>query len=232
MTKKNSWKISKFCPQASEVQKSKKLSIFPNFHFLVFEQNLYFVQKFTVDQKLKILKNWNFFRFLHFWSLKTKFWNYPGKFLITQKFLFCSKIHCWPKTENFEKLKLFSIFALLKPEDKILKLSKKISYYSKIFILFKNSLLTKNWKCWKTETFRFLHFWSLKTKFWNYPRTFLIYTQKSFFVQKFNEKLKLFFEFCTSEAWRQNFEINNHYHSLYIILNFDWLIYLQITACK
>ena len=25
---------------------------------------------------------------------------------------------------------------------------------------------------------------------------------------------------------------NHHYHSLYSILNFDWLIYLQITACK
>ena len=25
---------------------------------------------------------------------------------------------------------------------------------------------------------------------------------------------------------------NDYYHSLYCFLNFDWLIYLQITACK
>jgi hypothetical protein len=26
--------------------------------------------------------------------------------------------------------------------------------------------------------------------------------------------------------------LNNYYHSLYSILNFDWLIYMQITVCK
>jgi hypothetical protein len=53
------------------------------------------------------------------------------------------------------------------------------------------------------------------------------------------------FEFCFLDTLYSGTPINGHissvpmtslikyyYHSLYSILNFDWLIYLQITACK
>ena len=41
--------------------------------------------------------------------------------------------------------------------------------------------------------------------------------------------------FCVYRLYKESIskQMNNdHYHSLYTILDFDWLIHLQITACK